>query len=198
MADIIKSVNDIDTVDHSTNKVHGANTVNDTIHNTDNNINITKKTVGSTVKDNPININNMFKKDGGNLNSIADLTVEERRKMASKAGKASVEARRKKKDLREIAKTMLELQAKKGFIRGSLGENVDTLGEDAENMTVGEVLTARMAIEAANGSFKAYETLRDTAGYKPTAQVEVAASVSPADMALVEKVKKRLELQENN
>ena len=198
MSDIIKTVNDIDTVDHSTNKVHGANTVNDTIHNTDNNINITKKTVGSTVKDNPININNMFKKDGGNLNSIADLTVEERRKMASKAGKASVEARRKKKDLREIAKTMLELQAKKGFIRGSLGENVDTLGEDAENMTVGEVLTARMAIEAANGSFKAYETLRDTAGYKPTAQVEVAASVSPADMALVEKVKKRLEQQENN
>ena len=140
----------------------------------------------------------MFKKDGGNLNSIADLTVEERRKMASKAGKASVEARRKKKDLREIAKTMLELQAKKGFIRGSLGENVDTLGEDAENMTVGEVLTARMAIEAANGSFKAYETLRDTAGYKPTAQVEVAASVSQADMALVEKVKKRLEEQEKN
>ena len=43
MADIIKTVNDIDTVDHSTNKVHGANTVNDTIHNTDNNINITKK-----------------------------------------------------------------------------------------------------------------------------------------------------------
>ena len=176
MSDIIKTVNDIDTVEHSNNKVHGAN----------------------TVKDNPININNMFKKDGGNLNSIADLTVEERRKMASKAGKASVEARRKKKDLREIAKTMLELQAKKGFIRGSLGENVDTLGEDAENMTVGEVLTARMAIEAANGSFKAYETLRDTAGYKPTAQVEVAASVSQADMALVEKVQKRLEQQGNN
>ena len=198
MSDIIKTVNHIDTVDHSNNKVNCANTVNDTIHNTDNNINITKKTVGSTVKDNPININNMFKKDGGNLNSIADLTVEERRKMASKAGKASVEARRKKKDLREIAKTMLELQAKKGFIRGSLGDDVDTLGEDAENMTVGEVLTARMAIEAANGSFKAYETLRDTAGYKPTSQVEVAASVSQADMALVEKVRKRLEEQENN
>lgn len=198
MSDIIKTVNDIDTVDHSTNKVHGANTVNDTIHNADNNINITKKTVGSTVKDNPININNMFKKDGGNLNSIADLTVEERRKMASKAGKASVEARRKKKDLREIARTILEMQAKKDFVSGSLGENVASLGDDAENMTVGEVLTARMAIEAANGSFKAYETIRDTAGYKPTAQVEVAASVSQADMALVEKVRKRLEKQENN
>ena len=180
MADIIKTVNDIDTVDHSTNKVHGANTVND-IDNT------TVKVHGST-----------FKNNGGNLLDFRDLTTEEQQKIASMGGKASVESRRRKKDLREIAKTMLELQAKKGFIRGSLGENVDTLGEDAENMTVGEVLTARMAIEAANGSFKAYETLRDTAGYKPTAQVEVAASVSPADMALVEKVKKRLEQQENN
>lgn len=187
MSDIIKTVNDIDTVDHSTNKVHGANTVNNTIHNADNNINITKKTVGST------SISN-----GGNLITYNDLTEEEQKERVRKAGIASGEARRRKRDLREIAKTMLELQAKKGFIRGSLGDNVDTLGEDAENMTVGEVLTARMAIEAANGSFKAYETLRDTAGYKPTAQVEVAASVSPADMALVEKVRKRLEQQENN
>ena len=181
MSDIIKTVNDIDTVDHSNNKVHGANTVNDIDNNT------TVKVHGST-----------FKNNGGNLLDFRDLTTEEQQKIASMGGKASVEARRKKKDLREIAKTMLELQAKKGFIRGSLGENVDTLGEDAENMTVGEVLTARMAIEAANGSFKAYETLRDTAGYKPTAQVEVAASVSPADMALVEKVQKRLEQQGNN
>ena len=181
MADIIKTVNDIDTVDHSTNKVHGANTVNDIDNNT------TVKVHGST-----------FKNNGGNLLDFRDLTPDEQQKIASMGGKASVESRRRKKDLREIAKTMLELQAKKGFIRGSLGDNVDTLGEDAENMTVGEVLTARMAIEAANGSFKAYETLRDTAGYKPTAQVEVAASVSQADMALVEKVKKRLEQQENN
>lgn len=180
MADIIKTVNDIDTVDHSTNKVHGANTVND--------IDIPKT----------LPINKQTISNGGNLITYNDLSESEQRERVRKAGIASGEARRRKRDLREIAKTMLELQAKKDFIRGSLGENVDTLGEDAENMTVGEVLTARMAIEAANGSFKAYETIRDTAGYKPTAQVEVAASVSPADMALVEKVKKRLEEQEKN
>lgn len=181
MSDIIKTVNDIDST------VNGSNTVNNTIHNADNNINITKKTVGST------SISN-----GGNLITYNDLTEEEQKERVRKAGIASGEARRRKRDLREIAKAMLDLQAKKAFVKGSLGDNVETLGEDAENMTVGEVLTARMAIEAANGSFKAYETLRDTAGYKPTAQVEVAASVSQADMALVEKVKKRLEQQENN
>ena len=52
------------------------------------------------------------KKGKENLISLADRTMEERREIAKRAGKASGEARRRKRDMRELMKMMLEEKPK--------------------------------------------------------------------------------------
>ena len=83
-----------------------------------------------------------------NLIRNEDLTPQERRERASKAGKASVEARRKRKTLREELLALLE--------KGEYQEKISTA-------LIGRAMT---------GDTKAYEVIRDTIGEKPTDKVE--------------------------
>ena len=94
-----------------------------------------------------------------NLNPFGTLTEEEQRKISSKGGKASVEARRNKKLLRDCLEILLEkeMQGKKG-----------------EKMTGAEALSAKLFAEAMKGNVKAFEVLRDTVGQKPADKVMVA------------------------
>lgn len=94
-----------------------------------------------------------------NLLKPEDLTPSQRRANASKAGKASGEARRKKKLLRECLEILLEK------------EMTDKKGE---TMTGAEALSAKLFKEAMKGNVKAFEVLRDTAGQKPVEKVVVA------------------------
>ena len=85
-----------------------------------------------------------------------ELTVEE----ASKGGKASVEARRRKKELRELATTWLESE----------------VGKDKKGnpLTGAEAMIQLAAKEALKGNAKFWELLRDTAGQKPVEKVMIA------------------------
>lgn len=94
-----------------------------------------------------------------NLIRNEDLTPEQRRENASKAGKASGEARRKKKLLRECLEILLEK------------EMTDKKGE---TMTGAEALSAKLFKEAMKGNVKAFEVLRDTAGQKVPDKIMVA------------------------
>ena len=94
-----------------------------------------------------------------NLNPFGTLTEDEQRKISSKGGKASGEARRKKKLLRECLEIMLEK------------EMTDKKGE---TMTGAEALSAKLFKEAMKGNVKAFEVLRDTAGQKPVEKVVVS------------------------
>ena len=94
-----------------------------------------------------------------NLNPFGTLTEDEQRKISSKGGKASGEARRKKKLLRECLEILLEK------------EMTDKKGE---TMTGAEALSAKLFKEAMKGNVKAFEVLRDTAGQKPVEKVVVA------------------------
>lgn len=94
-----------------------------------------------------------------NLIRNEDLTPSQRRANASKAGKASGEARRKKKLLRECLEILLEK------------EMTDKKGE---TMTGAEALSAKLFKEAMKGNVKAFEVLRDTAGQKPVEKVVVS------------------------
>ena len=82
-----------------------------------------------------------------NLIRNEDLTPTERRERASKAGKASVEARRRRKTLKEELELLLE------------------------KMEDGQTNQERMSIslfkEAIKGNTKAFEIIRDTVGEKP-------------------------------
>ena len=90
------------------------------------------------------------------------LSTEEARKIGSKGGKASGEARRLKKTYAEIANEIMSLpvtdEKTKAFI--------ESMGYDGEiTMKVLEVVS--MHQEVLKGNVKAFELLRDTTGEKP-------------------------------
>lgn len=90
---------------------------------------------------------------------------------ASKGGKASAEARRKKRDLRAALEVLLEREVADG--NGGI-------------ITGAQALTARLYKEALKGNVKAFEVLRDTVGQKPIEKV-VVADVDPNVIDEVEK-----------
>lgn len=114
----------------------------------------------------------------------ARRTQEERRAYASKAGKASGEARRRRKTAREIYEAMLSRPASYQVTGG-----LPDLPEGATNY---DVLLARMMLSAQKGSVKAAQFVRDTAGDQPTTKVEADIGMTDGDRALLEKVAERI------
>lgn len=107
-----------------------------------------------------------------NLIKNEDLTPEERRRNTSKAGKASVEARRNKRNMQEVFKAILDMPLKEGTV-----EEVQTFaGAKGKNLTVSEAIAFTIANKALKGDLRAAEFVRDTAGMKPTQAVEVKAT----------------------
>lgn len=94
-----------------------------------------------------------------NLKSLGERTMKEKREIAQKGGKASGEARRKKRDLRLALEALLEKEFK---------------GEGGKSMTGTEVITAKLFEQAAEGNVKAFETIRATVGQDPVQKVQVA------------------------
>jgi hypothetical protein len=90
-----------------------------------------------------------------NLIPFDERTEDEHREIATKGGKASGKARRRKKELKELLE--LALSQPSGI-------------EDGEdNYTA---ITAALVQRAIHGDTKAYEVIRDTLGQKPTEQVQ--------------------------
>lgn len=83
-----------------------------------------------------------------NLKPFNQLTEEEQRELSRKGGKASVEARRKRKTLREELLLLLE----------------------QDNFQ--EKISLALLQKATSGDTKAFEVLRDTIGEKPVDKVE--------------------------
>lgn len=113
--------------------------------------------------------------------NLTPFTSEQSREKAvingSKGGKASGEAKRKKKQLRECIEYLLE--------------RVDptSLGENGEPMTGAEQLSTALFIKALTENdtakaAKAFEVLRDTAGQKPVDKVIVA----DVDQSIIDEV----------
>ena len=161
--------------------------------------NITGNADNTSPDNDSINISSdsQNKDDKGKRNGIDNLipfnqrTEEQQREIAKMGGKASGEARKKKRDMREVAKAILEHAMKEEQIDEVLGSSKDLLDGDKSVMAV---LTARMVQEAGKGSYKHYETLRDTAGFKPKDEIGISADImTDADRELVEKVNRRLE-----
>ena len=99
-------------------------------------------------------------------------TAEEQRKIASAGGKASGEARRNKRDLREALELLLDKDYtdKKGVTRSGT-----------------ESLATAIFSKALKGNTKAWELVRDTLGQKPADKV-IMADVDPDVLAEVERM----------
>ncbi len=91
-----------------------------------------------------------------NLRKNTELTSEERRARASKAGKASVKARRRKKELKQLLEIALSQP-------------------QTENPSEDNYMGITVAIinKALQGDVRAYGMIRDTLGQKPEEKIEV-------------------------
>lgn len=84
-------------------------------------------------------------------------TTEEQREIARKGGKASGEARRRKRDLRRALEMLLEK------------DYTDKKGNIA---TGAEAISTKLFEQAMKGNVKAFETIRSTVGQDPVQKVE--------------------------
>lgn len=94
-----------------------------------------------------------------NLIPNSQRTPSELREMATKGGKASGEARRNKKILRDCLEMLLEK------------EITDKSGN---TMTGAEAMAVKVFQQALKGDLKAFEIVRDTAGQKPVEKVVIS------------------------
>ena len=103
-----------------------------------------------------------------NLIRPEDLTPSERRESASRAGKASGEARRRKKDMKQKMKALLELPA-----AANDREQLEALGVSPDDMDNEMVLVMSMFLSAAQGDTKAFDRVIQILG-KDIAHEELA------------------------
>ena len=121
-----------------------------------------------------------------NLVSLADRTEEERKYYGSIGGLKAKENRDAKKNINDLAKAMLEQTLSEKQIKGILGDNTTMLLDNS----VASAMLGAMIQGALNGSFKCFEAVRDTAGYRPKdiSQVDLNANVlTDADKSLIDK-----------
>ena len=113
-----------------------------------------------------------------NEQNLQRLTTEKAREIGAKGGKASGEAKRRKKDLRLALEALLEkeFEDKKG-----------------NKLTGTEAITAKLFEKAMKGDVRAFETLRDTVGQKPVDKVMIAE----VDQQVIDEVE-RMVLEDDN
>jgi|LSQX01.1.fsa_nt_gb hypothetical protein len=110
-----------------------------------------------------------------NLVSLAERTTEEQRLIASMGGKASGEARRKKKAMREILTAILGLRSE--LTADEISE-YRAAGLDADEIDNQTKMLMKMFRQAMEGDIKAAEFVRDTAGEKPRDSMSMSHEIS--------------------
>lgn len=104
-----------------------------------------------------------------NLISIGDRTTEEQRRITSAGGRASGEARRRKKSLREAAELYLSLPVSDKRAWNKLAKD-GVSPEDVDNQMA---IIAGLTIKAAKGDAKAAKVLFDLIGDQSREEDEV-------------------------
>lgn len=118
-----------------------------------------------------------------NLLKAEDLTSEQLRERASRAGKASVEARRKKKTMKE----MLEMLMYKSELSPALKIKLAEEGFDEEEMNHQLVITRSLIAKAEQGDVQAYNTICAMIGEKPADKLDLSGSLdSKIEIGFVE------------
>ena len=104
-----------------------------------------------------------------NLRPIKTLSREEAKKRGTKGGKASVKAKRQRKQLKELFKSMLATS----IPQEDLKEKIKTMGFKDEEENYNTLLGMTTLNEALKGNIKAVEMIRDTIGEKPKEEVAI-------------------------
>lgn len=105
-----------------------------------------------------------------NLIKNSDLTPSERREKASRAGKASAEARRKKKTMREALEMMMFDVELDEMTKQRLRDNGI---KDPEHFNHQMVITRSLIAKAEAGDVQAYNTICAMIGEKPADKLDM-------------------------
>ena len=103
-----------------------------------------------------------------NLIKNENLTPSQRRKNASKAGKASAKKRQQNKTFKEIINKFLEEQVS----NKELKEQMVKFGFADDEVSNKSCAVFALWKEAIKGNTKAFELIRDTIGEKPIEQIQ--------------------------
>lgn len=124
-----------------------------------------------------------------NMIPTTKLSKERHLEMSAKGGKKSGETRREKKKMREQLQQLLNLTLN-NTEQYNIDEALSFLDLNGKNVTVQEAMMLKMIQKALKGDRKAFETIRDTAGEKPTEEINVKAE-SKVHEDLMKKMAKR-------
>ena len=108
-----------------------------------------------------------------NLLRPEDLTSEQLRERASKAGKASVVAKRRKKTMREA----LELLMYKTELNEQTKQMLKAEGISEDDFNHQMVITRSLIAKAESGDVQAYNAICAMIGEKPAEKMEMAGNV---------------------
>lgn len=109
-----------------------------------------------------------------NLIKNEDLTPSQRRKNASKAGKASAKKRQQNKTFKEIINKFLNGQVSDERLKQQMIE----YGFADKEVSNKSCAVFALWKEAIKGNTKAFELLRDTIGEKPQEKVNISGEVN--------------------
>lgn len=132
----------------------------------------------------------------GNLISAAMRSPEERRENGRKGGIKAQECNRERRNAQEIMQNLLYQKIDVAQATEKLGDMVKFLPEDA---TLFDMISLVQILVSGEGSAKAFEVVRDTAGFKPVDQVQTDVNImSDQDRALLEKVARRMDIDQQD
>lgn len=115
-----------------------------------------------------------------------DLTAEEQRKRASKAGKASAKKRRERKEMRETLAMLLSMPLKDNA-SVSPEEVKSYAALKGKNITVSDAMACSMINSAIKGNVKAFNAIIGIMGEKPAKEIDVTVNTNPfADLTTEE------------
>ena len=103
-----------------------------------------------------------------NLKPMNTLTEEEQRQIAVMGGKASGEARRQKKLIRDNMELLLSLPIKSDKVKEALLKQ----GIEDTDLTNQMAMVVAMYEKAMSGDVNAFNSIRDTIGQKPVERIE--------------------------
>jgi len=106
----------------------------------------------------------------GNIDNLInndDLTPEERRESASRAGKASGEARRRKREMKKTLESLLEMQATNKNKRA-----FEKLGYEADKLTNEQALALSLIAKSISGDTRAASLVIDILGERHSDQMK--------------------------
>lgn len=117
------------------------------------------------------------------------------REITSKGGKATQECLRKARSFKDVCNIALSTRVSKEKAKTFLGDDVDMIVFDDDNMTdMQTVLSIRALRLSADGNCRYLDFVRDTSGQKPTDTVDVNTNLimTDADRALMDKINARI------